>query len=506
MSRDIKGTSLNELNDGLERAINRLNLQLRDEIIASERNAINEAALETRRQIVNVRAEMSKRMQGFNDSLTQRIEESQRNLGARIDQQAKESARMLVEADQRHTAEIKKLEKQVFDAIEQQNQDFSQEIKRIDNNVNVLSKGLNTVKSQLQRVEKEVEDKLSNHQRQIDSMRVNIQRLFDERDADLNRKLLAAGEALAFLEIIKERTDTRRFAPKHMQEHVALLAERIKNIRQHPEMCTITDVNNLIDAAVLMENEAIREQMRWEAQYHSTATAVNALLRMMQQSMKLKVNSIYDESQPEELATDYWTHGEYGRIEQEVKSLKGQLDKRQMSLEEMRHLNERIELLERKGDALRREAVHKGILSESRVAVSNDILNAMISQGWELKDDPGFLGGDTSEDMREGTFAILKKTATDEELSIIILPEEIDGCVKNKIIFHRNDNKIESPGAFQARMEQIKREIEKSGHKLGALGEPPCGGDGKVPQLADSKKLKEKGAADVLNRTIHRIH
>ena len=226
----------------------------------------------------------------------------------------------------------------------------------------------------------------------------------------------------------------------------------------------------------------------------------------MQQSMKLKVKSIYDESQPEELATDYWTHGEYGRIEQEVKSLKGQLDKRQMSLEEMRHLNERIELLERKGDALRREAVHKGILSESRVAVSNDILNAMISQGWELKDDPGFLGGDTSEDMREGTFAILKKTATDEELSIIILPEEIDGCVKNKIIFHRNDNKIESPGAFQARMEQIKREIEKSGHKLGALGEPPCGGDGKVPQLADSKKLKEKGAADVLNRTIHRIH
>lgn len=503
MSRDIKGTSLNELNDGLERAIARLNRNLTAEIDNSEVRAINAAARNTAQQISSVRNDFYRRIEKTQIDMKERIECVQKSLGAKIDRQAKESAQQLTELDKRHTTALKNLSNSMFDVLEKQNQKMTTQISRVDKNIGILSDELKRMDVGMHELEAHVDQRFKLQQKQIEGLCVDVQHLFEVRQTDTNNKLLAAGQALAILEAVRERTDVRRFAPQSMQDKVSLLEQRLRSINRNPDLCTISDANNLMDLVIVMENEAIREQLRWEAKHKTALTVVNALLCLMQDSMQLKVDSIYDETQQEELQTNYWTHGEYGKINQHIEQLKQKIESGQLGIQELDAAIEQVKILEKQAEALRNEAVQKGILSESRVAVSNDILNAMLGQGWELKDEPGYLGGDEDEDPREGTFAIIRKAITGEELSILILPEEKDGKLGNRIVFHRNDDRIEAPGAFQTRMEQIKREIEKSGHKLGEIGEPCCGGDGKILQLKNGRNLKKNGAADELNRTLN---
>ena len=153
-------------------------------------------------------------------------------------------------------------------------------------------------------------------------------------------------------------------------------------------------------------------------------------------------------------------------------------------------------------EALREEAVQLGILSESRILITKEIQKAMTDQGWECIQG-GCMGGEDEEDDREGTFLMLRDPANHDELSIMIIPEEKGGKTINKIVVHRNSSKTESEKAFRNRMAIIKREIEKSGHKLGEIEVPPCGGDGQIEQVKDATEMKRKGAAKKLRQRMN---
>jgi hypothetical protein len=213
---------------------------------------------------------------------------------------------------------------------------------------------------------------------------------------------------------------------------------------------------------------------------------------MMQESMQLKVNSIYDETQQEELQADYWTHGKFHKLEEDIDKVKQRIYSEEADVEELDGMIVKMQGMEKELDCLREEAVRLGILCEERIVVMNDILGVM--KGWELKENPSFIGGEDEEDAREGTFAILFNPTTNEELSIIIYNEERGDDMVNKIVFHRNDEK-ESRDTFLIRMQQIKEKIEKSGHKLGELSAPARGGDGKMEQAQSGAELRRKGAA-----------
>ena len=501
MSDDIKGTSLRQLNDGLRTAINRSERKLTSEINDMGRAAVRVAAENTSRQVRDAQRQMQQRIDDAQRSLSGRIADVQRSLGARIDQNARDAAQRMADLDRRHTAAINNLSENVFSAIEAQGQYIDKQIERIDRNTATLAAGLAAVRNNLNDLQADVDRRFGAQQSQINSLRSDVQSLFDARQADTNARLLAAGQALALLETVRQRTDVGRFAPRHMLDAVGMAEARLREAAKHPDTITVSDANSLIDQALVMENEAVRERMKWEAKQKAALTAVDALLRLMQDSMKLEVDSIYDASQKEELQTNYWTHGRYGDLEKEIAAVKARITDPSVSLDELDRLMQRTEELERQSAALREEAVRLGFLSEGRVAVTNDILNAMVAQGWELADDDaGYMGSDSqAEDAREGTFAVLRKAATGESLSIFIVPEqEADGETRNRINFHRNDSRIEAPGAFATRMRQICREIEKSGHKLGQLDEPAAGGTGKLRGADNPAQLRARGGASSL--------
>jgi len=500
MSRDVKSTTLDGINDGLERGISRLKGQLIQEIRSSEQRALHLADQNARSVVNNAKREMYRNMQILQSNLDHRIEETQRSLGARIDDNARKMRASLNEIDKRHSKALRELRDDIYDALEEQ----SEVMEEMQDQIGTLADGLNLLNMNLNQLQQDVNQRFQNQQQQINNINASVKNLYNMRQQDENNKLLAVGEALALLETIRQRTPVARFAPQSMQDKVALLEQRLRGIKNNPNACTITDANNLVDDALVMEAEAVREHLKWQAKHKLAKTLVDTLLRIMQDSMQLHVNSIYDATQKEEIQTDYWTHGKFSELEKKVKEVQQRIDSGQPSMAELDQLISQVNKMKYEAENLREEAVNLGVLSECRVAVSNDILGAMLDQGWELKDDPGFLGGEEEDDCREGTYAILERATTGEQLSILIMPEDQNGKMVNKIIFHRNDDKVEAQGAFQTRMEQIKREIEKSGHRLGSVKAPACGGDGKIPQLKDGQKLRRKGAAKDVDKAVNR--
>lgn len=492
MSRDVKRLDLNSVNDGLERAIRRSNNQLTQLIIEREREAIKIATQNAQDESRRHQRETDERIRRVSQDMESRIERVQSNLGARIDSQAREMNRQLARLDRRHTEALQAVNDNLWDALDQQGKAIQREVERIDSNIEVLTNGL-------QELAADVDRRFDEQDQRINTIVGDVRRLFDLREADDNTKILAAGQALALLEAIRERTPIKRFAPLEIRDRVAQMERRLQDVRNNPASVTISDANALIDEAIVMEKAAQREQAQWQAKQHTALTAARALLRIMQDNMNLEVNSIYDENQKEELQTDYWTHGAFSKLDKEIRELEQRIESGLLDLNELDEAIGKLKQLQQEADNLVKKAAELGSLSERRVIVSNDILNVMIGQGWELKEAPGFMGGDDEEDIREGTFAILRNRAVGEELSILVLPEERGDKMVNQIIFHRNDDTIEAPNAFHARMEQIKREIEKSGYKLGQLGEPQGGGDGKIPQLQEGSQLRQKGASQKVN-------
>ncbi len=501
MSRDIKGTSLDELNDGLERAVRRCKSQLLSEISNAEARAVTTAIRTANDNIRWAQKEINSRMDSVNRTLTNRIEATQRQLGARIDDQARRTAEELQRLDSRHTRALMDLTDAVFDAMEAQDARIEKEVSRLDQNIGVLSKGLKSVNDGMRDLAATTNRRFNEQQQQITAIQGDIKKIFERQAADTNARLLAAGTALALLDAIRERTDVERFAPRHMLESIALKEERLRNIARNPDSCTITDANNLIDEALVMENEAIRRRNEWEPLHNAALSSALAVLQLLEKSETLKVPSLYDDSE-EDLKADYWTHGKYGETLREIRRIKDEIEKMPVDKERLQQLRTRVDELQRQSENLIIEAAELGTLSEQRVIISNDVLNAMVRQGWELKGDPDYMGGEEESDWREGTFAVLTKPGTGEEVSILVLPEEKNGKKGNQIIFHRNDDLQESAGVFQTRMEEIKREIEKSGYKLGALREPKHGGDGKIDQLRSRDGMRSKGAARKLQQTL----
>lgn len=501
MSRDIKGTSLNELNDGLERAVRRAKNQLLSEISDAESRAVARAIYATNSNMRRVQDEINSRMDNISRNLSGRIEAAQRNLGARIDQQARETSRQLQNLDQKHTMALRDLSDAVFNAIDEQDARITREVNRLDKNIGILADGLNSVNEGMRNLAASTDRRFEAQQKQITGIQADIKTIFDRQAADTNSKLLAAGAALALLDAIRERTDVKRFAPQHMLESIALKEERLRNIANNPDACTITDANNLIDEALVLENEAIRRRNEWEPLHKAALSSALAVLQLLENSETLKVPSLYDESE-EDLKADYWTHGAHSEKLREIRRIKNEIETMPADKEHLKELQTRVERLQHEAEQLIIEAAELGTLSEQRVIISNDVLNAMVRQGWELKGDPDYMGGDEESDWREGTFAVLSRPGTGEEVSILVLPEEKNGKKGNQIIFHRNDDLRESAGAFQSRMEEIKREIEKSGYKLGALKEPGHGGDGKIEQLRSRESMRSKGASQKLKRTL----
>ena len=325
------------------------------------------------------------------------------------------------------------------------------------------------------------------------------QNLFDQIAVGQNKSVEAVKATQALFEEALRLVDMERFMPVETRR-IKLNIGQIENDPQsslNQARMTYTDI-------IITREEALKKQIIFNELLTRTKEILKQVLEIVHRN---RVVHVKDNGETAEIEADFWTRGEYSRVEKELESLKKELidiEKSRDGESSRKRLDEiiaKISELETKAGELIDSAVKSAILSEKRMEISDDIITALQKQGYEVKsicgeDKVGYLGGeDRPDDWREGVYAVL--TRGEEEYTILIRP---DGN-NNKISFHRIDGRNMTEKEYLEAVGRFLNEIRQAGYEVGPQS---CEGHGhnKVAILANPEELGKEGAANEVKSAI----
>lgn len=354
-------------------------------------------------------------------------------------------------------------------------------------------------------LENRVNESFEKQQQQIDNVRQSVNRLYQKEADEKKRAELMVKDLRILINTVNEKTNHNKYAPGKLNQ----LQNRFQNFNNGnlPSASVIALAQSLTNDLWELEEEILKNQLRFEAMHNLVLKEATELL----QTMSKNRNEIFftdeagekikDENNNDiKVEIDYWTQGKYGELEKQATELKTELetlrDKPELTEERLKQILSDVAILKEEQNRLVKLALQRGIASEQRIAISEDIINAMLQQGFELKTlnngDPAhnYMGGETESDQREGVFAVLRN-GNGTEISIIIHPDET--LTKNHIVFQRNDDSSLNEGELRRSINEIKGIIEKQGYKMGDVGSPTGTGDNTQYELADANALAKVG-------------
>lgn len=472
MSREIKVCNVNTLNDVNDK-VNNLKRNIKRDIANAEQKAINAAERNTRERINNAKREI------------------ERSMNHQIGNLDRKMNRQIEDIDARHRKEMQQLSSQIYDDM--------------GSLQNWTTKEINRIEKSIDRLEQEVDDRFSNQQRQINVLNKDIQALFNRLKDEQNYMERIANATQDLFTSVEKRTLIDRFAPVQANRIRRRLSELANS--DAPATSKIAIATEICNQIWEMEEDAIKAKIKHDTLVDLALEQLDTILSVINSNRIIKTNGIYNDGEVYEIETDFWTKNEYSKVRKELNDLRNLVEDRynkSMTEGRIKEIIEQSTVLEAQGKALITQAVERGVLSENRVVITQDIISAMLDQGYMLKQEDGndavnYMGGEADNDMREGVYAILEN-GTGEEITVIVTPDESDS--DNQIIFHRNDHRPITDSEYIRNLKAIQREIEKSGHKLGNLSAPSDGGNEKMPELIDGKKLSRRGTSERLRKRI----
>jgi hypothetical protein len=354
-------------------------------------------------------------------------------------------------------------------------------------------------------LENRVNESFEKQHQQIDNVRQSVNRLYQIEDDEKKRAELIVKDLRILINAVNEKTNHNKYAPGKLNQ----LQNRFQNFNNGnlPSASVIALAQSLTNDLWELEEEILKNQLRFEAMHNFVLKEATELLQIMSKNR----NEIYftdetgekikDENNNDiKVEIDYWTQGKYVELEKQATELKTELetlrDKPEQTEERLKQILSDVAILKEDQNRLVKLALQRGIASEQRIAISEDIINAMLQQGFELKTlnngDPAhnYMGGETESDQREGVFAVLRN-GNETEISIIIHPDET--LTKNHIVFQRNDDSSLNEGELRRSINEIKGIIEKQGYNMGDVGSPTGTGDNTQYELADANALAKVG-------------
>lgn len=469
MSREIKVCNVNTLND------------VNDRVRSLQRSVA--ADLER----VKLEAEQRAVAQA-----ARRIEEVRANMANRLDREIRGVNERVVKMDAEHRRRLQELSG------------------RMSEDMRSMGRQLNGRIDELQR---NMERRFRSQEADITILQKNVSGLFNMISDEMQKRREAVKTVTAYREEAFRRSPIRRFLP----DKAAEIDMRISRLDPDSSAC-LSMAEEVCIQLLLAEEKAIKEYMIFSALQEQALSQAKEVLEVVKSNRRVDALHPEDAGLSEEekkdrtvsLETDFWVRGAYSSVEKELEDLKRELnlmgnEAEKPDADRIDTIMARISELQQKADEMIETAVARAVLSENRVIVTEDIVTALIRQGYEVKlDENGneaiqYLGGEEDNDWREGVFAILRK-AGGEEITIVVRPDA--GEVNNQIIFHRNDERNLNDTEYISSIRRIKQEIEKSGHSLGQITAPSDGGHEQIPELRDARRLSRKGAAGKVNERV----
>ncbi len=360
---------------------------------------------------------------------------------------------------------------------------------------------LNEANKTIDNLSKEVDGRLKDQQKEIDSLQVNIKDIFQKFENEEKRAQELTDFVETLLNVVKQRTPVDRYTPDQLRN----VERRLRDLTNscNPAASNIATADSILHDVLDMEEEAVRLKIKHDTLVETTRTRIEAVLKVIHQNRRITVDRNECSA---EIETNFWTRNGYEAIQKRLERIHCQLKEEAETLsdDEIGHLLKTVEEENQNALACMQEAIRQAILSQSRAEISLDIVNAMIRQGYVLKNEDGdeafdYMGGEIRSDWREGFFAILQDPRTGDEISVMVTP---DGNGKdNDIAFHLNgEERIKTEKQYMEDLRRIREEIKKSGYELGEIEAPDDGGNERMPVLESAESLRDAGAAEQLRK------
>lgn len=496
MSRKYKISSIrqadkaiNDLNDNINRALRNIDKHFdkvyKDAALIAQQKSREEAE-RTKREMQN---KLNASIKGVNARID-RVDEEQRR---RLQKVANEVYDTIIEVNEN-------LHNDIDLAREELRNDMRSLEQRTNERIQMVNRHLNDLSNHVEKRFEEQQSQLNNQEKQIENLTNTVNSILAQMADEKQKRNEAVNLALGIQKSAYSRIDIDRFNPQKSQE----IKRRIATLEANPnDEGTVARASEVILQLQMAEEEALRNKIIYDA-IHAEATVM--LERVLEEVNKNREISISYPDFPQDvikIETDFWNRGNYQILKSKLDKLKAELQQ-QPSLERIKEIMEEVT----KGEIMLTEMLDKAtksaILSENRVMITEDIITALVAQGWQIeqmpdgKDAINYLGGeDCDNDWREGVFAILNNM-NGERISIVVRPDESEQ--NNEIVFHRNDNRSITDIEYIRSLERIKEQIAKSGFQLGPTTAPIDGGDTEIPEMADARRLGRRGSANIINQ------
>jgi len=359
----------------------------------------------------------------------------------------------------------------------------------------------------IQRVEQQFNQSIRGQQHQIDRLQGEIRHIH-QKEADEGRR---AQQMRKDLMLLLHAIEGRILPDKYGGYRWTQLHREIVSIMEGPHSPTavIDSALRLTHALWNIEEVAFRERLEFEAMHDIVMNQATELLENMRIA-RIKTCFTDDKGHPivdktgKELAVDLnlWTDGEYPELEKDIAAFIAELGKGReaptLSTERLKEIEESLNKMTGQQATLIQTAIERALASQARKDISEEIVNAMLEQGFELMtladgSTPAwnYLGRGEKPDQREGVFAQLRN-GNGMEVTIIIHPDETG--TRNKILFQRNDNTLLTPAELKRSIEDVKRVIESKGdYKMGSIASPAGTGDVLQEEIVDANALQKVG-------------
>lgn len=341
----------------------------------------------------------------------------------KLEQQRKAFEKVMADHNRKVADDIKQIEKDNEKRLQQQGKEFNDKIGKLADWTN----------EELRKQRQEYCEIAAQLEKEIDSMQGNIETLRDDVD-DLinteNERRTRAQKRLNDLATLVRDVDKNypheRFTPGELNEIKNTLNDAQSALNNSNAQEASVYIREGLKKLTKLREKILKKQMEYDITYNETMRSLTELLeRIKDKDVPLNKEGA-DRIKTEELKKiDFWTEGEYSKLEKKLNSVKALLEQNKdtMTIAEIQKEYKRVGELEAELNRILNTARNRLLASMQREDIAERIAQELADPNGFYTVDNGFESGDPKASYVISTR--LNESPQSPEIIVVLEPKEI---------------------------------------------------------------------------------
>lgn len=295
-------------------------------------------------------------------------------------------------------------------------------------------------------------------QQQINSLKRDIENINRREDNREQRAREYLGDLELLIRATAENLPHERYTPGRLQKITRQLDAARIQLQEDVPAAAIATVQAAHFDLMDLEEEIHCLETEYEMTYRTVADAVGALFASVRQNRQIRL---------EEDATvqeaNYWTNGDYQKLEDRIGTIKEKLEqnKQQLTTPQLQALLDDLETLTKEQEGLITDAVERIISSQLRAEMGDVVIEKLEQQGYRIKNNEcGY-----AENDQRSAYMIKLSNVADTEVVAVISPHE--KTYQNILSINTYNEDVNDETAKRRRNADILTALREGGLQLG---------------------------------------